>query len=144
MADYKDIATSVVVNGEPKIETYTLPSGPNAGTLQTTLSFRAYHPNFERLQDGTFKMKESDWYDVKYNGKAVEQVRGLIKNGMTLEVRGRVRDSHWKDREGNDRVSHEIFANGLGLSLTQPGLTAVEFQKPDRSRQDLAEHTKER
>ena len=82
-------------------------------------------------------MLDSDWYDVKYNGKAIEQVQGLLKDGMTLEVRGSMRERVWKDRDGNDRTSHEVFAKSLGL-------TGVEFQKPDRNRQAQAEPTKER
>ena len=76
--------------------------------------------------------------------RAIEQVQGLLKDGMTLEVRGSMRERVWKDRDGNDRTSHEVFAKSLGLSLTQPGLTGVEFQKPDRNRQAQAEPTKER
>lgn len=144
MSDFQDISTSVVVHGAPKVEKFTPMSGQNAGKEQTVLNFRAYHPNFQRQEDGSFKMLDSDWYDVKYNGKAIEQVQGLLKDGMTLEVRGSMRERGWKDREGNDRTTHEIFAKSLGLSLTQPGLTGVEFQKPDRSQQAQAEQTKER
>ena len=135
MSDFKDISTSVVIHGAPKVDKFTPTSGQNAGKEQTVLSFRAYHPNFQRQDDGTFKMLDSDWFDVKYNGKALDQVQGLLKDGMALEVRGSVRDRVWKDREGNDRTSREIFAKSLGLSLTQTGLTSVEFQKPDRNRQ---------
>ena len=144
MSDFQDISTSVVVHGAPKVEKFTPMSGQNAGKEQTVLNFRAYHPNFQRQEDGSFKMLDSDWYDVKYNGKAIEQVQGLLKDGMTLEVRGSMRERVWKDRDGNDRTSHEVFAKSLGLSLTQPGLTGVEFQKPDRNRQAQAEPTKER
>ena len=133
MSDFQDISTSVVVHGAPKVEKFTPMSGQNAGKEQTVLNFRAYHPNFQRQEDGSFKMLDSDWYDVKYNGKAIEQVQGLLKDGMTLEVRGSMRERVWKDRDGNDRTS-----------LTQPGLTGVEFQKPDRNRQAQAEPTKER
>lgn len=144
MSDFQDISTSVVVHGAPKVEKFTPMSGQNAGKEQTVLNFRAYHPNFQRQEDGSFKMLDSDWYDVKYNGKAIEQMQGLLKDGMTLEVRGSMRERVWKDRDGNDRTSHEVFAKSLGLSLTQPGLTGVEFQKPDRNRQAQAEPTKER
>ena len=128
MSDFQDISTSVVVHGAPKVEKFTPMSGQNAGKEQTVLNFRAYHPNFQRQEDG----------------KAIEQVQGLLKDGMTLEVRGSMRERVWKDRDGNDRTSHEVFAKSLGLSLTQPGLTGVEFQKPDRNRQAQAEPTKER
>ena len=144
MSDFLDISTSVVVHGAPKAEKFTPTSGLNAGKEQTVLNFRAYHPNFQRQEDGSFKMLDSDWYDVKYNGKAIDPVQGLLKDGTTLEVRGRMRDRVWKDREGNNRTTHEIFAKSLGLSLTQPGLIGVEFQKPDRCRQAQAESTKER
>ncbi len=52
---------------------------------------------------------------------------------MTLEVRGSLRERVWKDRDGKDRTSKEIFAKSIGLSLTQPGLKGVDFQKPERS-----------
>ena len=106
MSDFQDISTSVVVHGAPKVEKFTPMSGQNAGQEQTVLNFRAYHPNFQRQEDGSFKMLDSDWYDVKYNGKAIEQVQGLLKDGMTLEVRGSMRERVWKDRDGNDRTSH--------------------------------------
>ena len=70
MSDFQDISTSVVVHGAPKVEKFTPMSGQNAGKEQTVLNFRAYHPNFQRQEDGSFKMLDSDWYDVKYNGKA--------------------------------------------------------------------------
>lgn len=76
MSDFQDISTSVVVHGAPKVEKFTPMSGQNAGKEQTVLNFRAYHPNFQRQEDGSFKMLDSDWYDVKYNGKAIEQVQG--------------------------------------------------------------------
>lgn len=133
MSDYKDISTNVVIHGDPKIEKYTPTTGVNAGQEQTVLSMRAYHPNFQRQEDGNFKMLDSDWFDVKYNGKAVDQVKNLLKDGMTLEVRGSLCERVWKDRDGKDRTSKEIFAKSIGLSLTQPGLKGVDFQKPERS-----------
>ena len=96
MSDFQDISTSVVVHGAPKVEKFTPMSGQNAGKEQTVLNFRAYHPNFQRQEDGSFKMLDSDWYDVKYNGKAIEQVQGLLKDGMTLEVRGSMPERVWK------------------------------------------------
>ena len=60
MSDYKDISTKVVIHGDPKIEKYTPTTGVNAGQEQTVLSMRAYHPNFQRQEDGNFKMLDSD------------------------------------------------------------------------------------
>lgn len=89
MSDFQDISTSVVVHGAPKVEKFTPMSGQNAGKEQTVLNFRAYHPNFQRQEDGSFKMLDSDWYDVKYNGKAIEQVQGLLNAAACASASGK-------------------------------------------------------
>ena len=67
MSDFQDISTSVVVHGAPKVEKFTPMSGQNAGKEQTVLNFRAYHPNFQPQEDGSFKILDPEKTIVEFN-----------------------------------------------------------------------------
>ncbi len=143
MTEYRDISANVVIHGEPELRRFTPTTGFNAGKEQTVCEFRAYHPNFKKTEAG-FERTDSDWYAVKYFGSSAEKIAGLLKSGMTLEVRGQVSQREWVGRDGQSRTEHEITAKALGISLSRPGLKAVDFQPPEKSQSQTCDESPER
>lgn len=132
MTDYKDISTNVVVHGDAAFRTFTPTTGANAGKEQKVCEFSAYHPNFKKTDNG-FERLDSTWYRVKYFGESAQKISSFLKDGMTLEVRGQTYDREWIGKDGKTRIEKEISAQGLGVSLSQPGLQAIDFQRPEKA-----------
>ena len=133
MSNYEDIATNVVIHGSPKLDSIIPTSGPNKGKETAVLNLRAFHPNFRKNQEtGEFERQDSDWYNVRYYGAAAKKMAGLIHNGMILEVRGSVTDSTYTGKDGKVYESKDITAKTLAVTLNQPGLRSIDFQKPEK------------
>lgn len=129
--DYKPYANTVVAFKEPTVSKIVPKSGPRAGKETFVTEFKAYHPTFEKKEDGSFERKDSTFYTVQYFGaeKAAKALAQHIKEGMTLEVRGEVTEKTFQGRDGVMRSENVIAAKGIALSLTQPGIS-VNYEKP--------------
>lgn len=142
MNEYENIATNVVVHGVSRLSTITPTSGRNAGKLTDVLSVRAFHPNFKfNKESGTFDRTESDWYNVKYYGAAAKKISEFLKDGLVLEVRGSVTESTFTGKDGKVRTGKEINAKCIAVALNQPGLRAIDFEKPEKKQETAKEET---
>lgn len=122
----------VIIYGEPKMETITPRSGPNAGKEVNVLTVRGYHPTAERLPDGSFKEKEPVWYDMKLYDREAEMIKPFLKDGLALRVAGAVRTHTWTGRDGKERQGQEISLSSVSVDLKQRGLKGIDFEKPVR------------
>lgn len=57
--DYKPFSNTVVVFKEPTVNKIVPKSGQRAGKDTFVVEFKAYHPSFEKKQDGSFERKDS-------------------------------------------------------------------------------------
>lgn len=122
----------VIIYGEPKVETITPRSGPNAGKQVNVLTVRGYHPTAERLPDGTFKEKDPVWYDLKLYDREAEMIKPFLKDGLALRVGGSVRTHAWTGKDGKERQDAEISLYSVAVDLKQRGLKGIDFEKPVR------------
>lgn len=64
--------------------------------------------------------EETEWFRVSCFNKLAERVNEKIAKGTSVLVVGKLKLSHWKDRDGADRTSLEILANNvMGLSKSE-------------------------
>ena len=55
----------------------------------------------------------TDWHDVVYFGKAAQSAKNYVKKGMMLHVRGKLKNTQWKDKDGVEHFKTQVFANGF-------------------------------
>lgn len=130
--DYKPFSNTVVVFKEPTVNKIVPKSGQRAGKDTFVVEFKAYHPTFEKKQDGSFERKDSVFFTVQqFSGseKTANTLAQHVKEGMTLEVRGDCVEKSFQGRDGTSKTENIITAKGIAASLTQPGLS-VSYEKP--------------
>ena len=62
------------------------------------------------VQDGK---DQTSWFSVTAFGKSADFALEYLKKGRVVEIRGRITENKWKDKEGQDRVSYEVTADRL-------------------------------
>ena len=120
----------VIIYGEPKVETITPKTGPNAGRQVNVLTVRGYHPTAERQPDGSFKEKDPLWYDLRLYDQHAQQIKSFLKDGMALRVSGSVKTHTWTGKDGKERQGTEIALSSVAVDLKQRGLKGIDFEKP--------------
>ncbi len=123
-------ALRVVIYGEIAVKTITVKSGSHAGEHRTVLECRAFHPNADRAENGSFIQKESDWYRLQLWDDRAEEVKKLLKDGMILRVSGSVTQHAYKDKNGGEKIARDLNLSNLAVDLKQPGLKGIDFVKP--------------
>ena len=93
------------VGNEPEIRTLNNEQGKVASfRLATT----------ERYKDRNGEVKENtEWHQVTAWGKLADIVEKFVKKGSSVYVEGKITTRKWTDKEGNDRYSTEIRAEGI-------------------------------
>lgn len=137
MSEYKDFSNAVVVSREAEIKTITPKTGKYAGKTTHVLEFSAYKPEFEKLEDGTFKRKDkATFFTVQYYGSenACKRMQAGVVKGIVMEVRGDVTTREYTGKDGQARTENVISAKGLAVSLNQPGLEIHYTPQKQRAR----------
>ena len=95
------------VGNEPEIRTLNNEQGKVASfRLATT----------ERYKDRNGEVKEStEWHQVTAWGKLADIVEKFVKKGSQVYVEGKITTRKWTDKDGNDRFTTEIRAEGIQI-----------------------------
>ena len=95
------------VGNDPEIRTINNEQGKVASfRLATT----------ERYKDRNGDVKENtEWHQVTAWGKMADIVEKFVKKGSQLYVEGKITTRKWTDKDGNDRFTTEIRADGIQL-----------------------------
>ena len=93
------------VGNDPEIRTINNEQGKVASfRLATT----------ERYKDRNGEVKENtEWHQVTAWGKLADIVEKMVKKGSQLYVEGKITTRRWTDKDGNDRFTTEIRAEGI-------------------------------
>jgi single-strand DNA-binding protein len=68
----------------------------------------------ERKKDGEDGWKDVvEWFRVKCFGKQAENAGQYLAKGKQVYVEGRLEQSKYKDKEGNERLSVDVVANTI-------------------------------
>ena len=68
----------------------------------------------ERYKDRNGDVKENtEWHQIVSWGKMADIVEKFVKKGSSVYVEGKITTRKWTDKEGNDRYSTEIRAEGI-------------------------------
>jgi single-strand DNA-binding protein len=83
-----------------------------------------------RVKDGDgFKDGEAIWVSVTAWRDLGEHVANSVKKGARVVVTGRMTHRTWKDDKGNDRLSVEVDADDVGMSLKFADATMTKAPK---------------
>lgn len=95
------------VGNDPEIRTLNNEQGKVASfRLATT----------ERYKDRNGDVKENtEWHQIVAWGKMADIVEKFVKKGSQLYVEGKITTRKWTDKDGNDRFTTEIRADGIQL-----------------------------
>ena len=96
----------------------------------------------ERYKDRNGEVKENtEWHQIVAWGKMADIVEKFVKKGSQVYVEGKITTRKWTDKDGNDRYTTEIRAEGiqiLGRKETtatrqeeSPALKALKDDAPD-------------
>jgi single-strand DNA-binding protein len=59
--------------------------------------------------------ERTEWHRVVFFSRLAEIVEKYLRKGSKIYVEGRLQTRKWQDRDGNDRYSTEIVANGMEM-----------------------------
>lgn len=81
----------------------------------------------ERVRDDNGEWADGDtsWFRVTAWRDLAENVTESVRQGMRVIVTGRFKLEQYEDREGNKRVSGELTADDVGVSLKWKPLSEV-------------------
>ena len=70
----------------------------------------------ERYKDRNGDVKENtEWHQIVAWGKMADIVEKFVKKGSQLYVEGKITTRKWTDKDGNDRFTTEIRAEGIQI-----------------------------
>lgn len=95
------------VGNDPEIRTINNEQGKVASfRLATT----------ERYKDRNGDVKENtEWHQIVAWGKMADIVEKFVKKGSPLYVEGKITTRKWTDKDGNERFTTEIRAEGIQI-----------------------------
>jgi single-strand DNA-binding protein len=96
-------------------ETRYMPSGDAIANIRLATTFR-----WKDRQTGENK-EETEWHRIVFRGRLAEIAGEYLKKGSPCYVEGRIRTRKWQDKEGQDRYTTEIVADGLQLLGSRAG-----------------------
>lgn len=88
----------------------------------------------ERKKDGEQYKEHVEWFRVKCFGKQAENAGQYLAKGKQVYVEGRLEQSKYKDKEGQERTSVDVIANTiqfLGGGKGEGKQGAGDAAKPD-------------
>jgi single-strand DNA-binding protein len=96
-------------------ETRYMPSGDAIANIRLATTFR-----WKDKQTGENK-EETEWHRIVFRGRLAEIAGEYLKKGSPCYVEGRIRTRKWQDKEGQDRYTTEIMADGMQLLGSRSG-----------------------
>ena len=94
------------VGNEPEIRTI----GENAKVASFRLAVT------ERYKDRNGELKENtEWVNISAWNKSADIVERFVKKGSLLYIEGKLATRKWTDKDGNERFTTEIRADGIQL-----------------------------
>src|SRR5919109_2842380 len=96
-------------------ETKYLPSGDAVTNIRVATT--------DKWKDkASGEMKEAtEWHRIAFFGRLAEIAGEYLKKGSQVYVEGRIRTRKWQDKEGQDRYSTEIVADGMQMLGSRSG-----------------------
>lgn len=100
----------------------------------------------ERYKDRNGEVKENtEWHQVTAWGKLADIVEKFVKKGSQVYVEGKITTRKWTDKDGNDRFTTEIRAEGIQIlgkkettaTRQQESPALKELKEEDNPEQDL-------
>ena len=98
----------------------------------------------ERYKDRNGDVKENtEWHQIVAWGKMADIVEKFVKKGSQLYVEGKITTRKWTDKDGNERQSTEIRAEGIQLlgkreeAKPAPAEESPALKAEDNPEQDL-------
>lgn len=82
-----------------------------------SVRFKRFKPSKDA--ESGFEDKGGFWADVAVWGNKAQQVARLLKKGAAVCVKGELYEESWQDKEGNEKTSIKINADGVYLLLNQ-------------------------
>ena len=67
------------------------------------------------------KKEETEWHRIVFRGRLAEIAGEYLKKGSQVYVEGRLRTRKWQDKEGKDRYTTEIMADGMQMLGSRAG-----------------------
>jgi single-strand DNA-binding protein len=61
------------------------------------------------------KVDETEWHSIVLYDRMAEVAGEHLRKGSSVYIEGRLKTRKWQDKEGNDRYSTEIVAEGMQL-----------------------------
>ena len=90
----------------------------------------------ERYKDRNGDVKENtEWHQIVAWGKMADIVEKFVKKGSQLYVEGKITTRKWTDKDGNDRFTTEIRAEGIQI-LGKKETTATRQEETTATRQE--------
>ena len=113
------------VGNYPEIRTLTTEQGKVASfRLATT----------ERYKDRNGDVKENtEWHQIVAWGKMADIVEKFVKKGSQVYAEGKITTRKWTDKDGNDRFTTEIRAEGIQLLGKKDGATTAPAPRQEES-----------
>lgn len=94
------------IGNEPEIRTLNNQEKVASFRLATT----------ERYKDRNGEVKENtEWHQVTAWGKLADIVEKFVKKGSQVYAEGKITTRKWTDKDGNDRFTTEIRAEGIQI-----------------------------
>lgn len=88
------------------------------------------------------KVKEewvSTWHNVVAWGQLAENIAASVVKGTRVVVSGRLDVREWKDKNDNKKVSYEIVADEIGVSLKNATVSVQRIETKSAAPADVEE-----
>ncbi|RKZ72051.1 MAG: single-stranded DNA-binding protein [Gammaproteobacteria bacterium] len=79
--------------------------------------------------------ERTEWHRVVFFGRLAEIVGEYLRKGSQVYVEGRIQTRKWQDKEGKDRYTTEIVANGMQMLGSKSGGTTASFDQSPQPQQ---------
>jgi single-strand DNA-binding protein len=66
------------------------------------------------------KIEQTDWHNIKVNGKLAEVAEKYIRKGSLLYVEGKIKTRSYDDKDGNKKYVTEIVAESFKMLDKKP------------------------
>ena len=93
------------------------------------------------------KKEQTEWHRVSFYGRLAEIAGQYLRKGSAVYVEGSLRTRKWQDKEGQDRYTTEIRADGMQLLGERQGGEQSGQQRqqaPQQTRQQAPQREQQR
>lgn len=69
--------------------------------------------NESRINALNERINNTQWFTIVAWGNEVEKAEAMVHKGQPIVVYGKLHNNEWKDRDGNRRISTEIYLSNI-------------------------------